>query len=88
MPEDRALKADLLAFAKRHDYRLSKQANAVINSLEERKKKYGEYFCPCRVVKVGQSNRDIICPCIYVHDDIKKTGHCHCKLFEKKSVNN
>jgi len=45
---------------------------------------HGERYCPCRRV-TGDSTLDkkIICPCVYHMDEIKKQGHCHCRLFVK-----
>lgn len=53
--------------------------------LLENEKKYGERYCPCRVVK-GQPQIDQknICPCFYSEKEIEENGHCLCWLFLKK----
>lgn len=70
----------LQAWANEHGYQFTEHAPNVIDSLMKQSEKHGEYYCPCRVQKI----KDHVCPCIHVHDDIKKKGHCHCLLFEKK----
>lgn len=44
-------------------------------------------YCPCKYV-IYQKNKpdeleDIKCPCIFIQEDMEKTGHCHCKMFDK-----
>lgn len=46
--------------------------------------KYGKKYCPCRKI-----HRDeIVCPCVYHKEEIKKQGHCHCFLFVSKDEEN
>lgn len=84
------------AFAIDHGYKLSNKANAVILGLIKRKERYGKYYCPCRIVKeeddeeseeyneeIRKYNESIICPCVFVHDEIKEKGRCHCNLYIK-----
>jgi len=74
--------------AKKHGFRLNKNADIVKNlilALLKKKEKYGEYYCPCRIINPidNKSNKKIICPCVYHKEEIKKDGHCHCYLFVK-----
>jgi ferredoxin-thioredoxin reductase catalytic subunit len=59
-----------------------KQLNMIIKGLKKNQEKYGYQFCPCRVVTGDfEKDREIICPCVFHKDEIKKWGHCLCKLF-------
>ncbi len=59
-----------------------KIVESLINALIKREEKYGQRYCPCRVVSDNQEkNKDIICPCQSCLDEIKQNGHCHCFLF-------
>ena len=54
----------------------------IINRLLENKKNYGEIYCPCRIrTKDKERDKSIICPCIYVLDEVKNKGRCTCNLF-------
>lgn len=70
----------LKAWANENGYRFTEHAPAIIESLLKQKKKHGDTYCPCRVKK----SKENVCPCVHVHDDIKKKGHCHCLLFERR----
>ncbi len=69
-----------------------KHSKRIIKGLVKQREKHGEYYCPCRVVKKNDDewNKSIICPCKYIHDDIRKNIEngkepcCYCKLFRKK----
>lgn len=56
--------------------------DGVLAGLEKRKEKFGEIYCPCRVVS-GDKNKDkeIICPCVFHRGEIELQGHCKCNLF-------
>jgi ferredoxin-thioredoxin reductase catalytic subunit len=73
------LMKNLKVFAEKNNYTFTKDAPKIIKSLKAIKKAHGKYYCPCRVKTEGSQ-----CPCEFSHEDIKKTGHCHCNLFEKK----
>jgi len=72
------------AFAKKNGYKLDSNSQAVIRGLLANEKKYGKKYCPCRRV-TGDKEQDekIVCPCVYHKDEIKKDGHCFCRLFLK-----
>jgi ferredoxin-thioredoxin reductase catalytic chain len=72
-------------YARKHGYKLNpneKQLNVVLRGLARIKSRAGEQYCPCRV-RSGDKETDkiIICPCVYHEDEITKEGHCHCNLF-------
>ena len=60
---------------------------ALIDGLVRRKAKFGDYYCPCRIV-TGKAETDCnnVCPCTTHEVEIAETGKCHCGLFvgEKK----
>ena len=65
----------------------------VLNPDEERQRKViglmtenfiavGEYVCPCKQqYKPPVKGKDKLCPCNEVNEEIKKDGHCFCRLF-------
>lgn len=54
----------------------------IIKGLALRRLKYGEEYCPCRVVKEDEEeNKRIVCPCIYHEEEIAQNGICFCGLF-------
>lgn len=56
----------------------------VLVGLFKNKKKYGEFYCPCRVV-TGNKKKDklITCPCVYHMGEIQLKEKCLCELFVK-----
>ena len=82
------LKTRLVDFAKDHGYEMTDDADKIIDALVNRKKKFGEQYCPCRLVRTDNSkesidhNKKIICPCVFLHDEMLKQGRCHCNLFK------
>ena len=56
--------------------------DTIIKGLALRRLKYGEEYCPCRVVgEDKEKNKGIICPCIYHNEEIAQNGVCFCGLF-------
>jgi len=48
---------------------------------------YGKRLCPCFDPSGGKENdRAMICPCVYINEEIKEYGTCHCALFGKKGL--
>lgn len=74
-------------FAKKNGICLNpdkKITESLIKGLIERKKKYGERYCPCRrVTGDKEADKKIICPCIHHKKEIEEQRHCHCFLFVK-----
>jgi len=75
-------------YAKKQDFSINKDKkhlNFIIKGLKKNEEKYGYIFCPCRIITGDFDNdRKIICPCVYHKKEIKKWGHCLCKLFWRK----
>ena len=46
------------------------------------KARYGYGSCPCRLA-VGERERDreIICPCVFRDEDVRKYDACYCRLY-------
>jgi|TARA_B100001971_G_C18037320_1_gene455739 ferredoxin-thioredoxin reductase catalytic subunit len=58
--------------------------DVVIKGLLAKKKKFGEIYCPCRVVTGNkEKDKEIICPCVFHRGEIGLQGHCLCNLFVK-----
>jgi ferredoxin-thioredoxin reductase catalytic chain len=55
---------------------------ALIEGLVRRKAKFGDYYCPCRVV-TGNAEVDSrnVCPCATHEAEIAETGKCHCGMY-------
>jgi len=76
------------AYARKEGFCLNpdkKLVEGLVRALIERERKYGERYCPCRLI-TGDREKDkkIICPCAYHKKEIEKDGHCHCLLFVRK----
>jgi ferredoxin-thioredoxin reductase catalytic chain len=62
----------------------NKIVEGIIKSLIERRKKFGDFYCPCRVVTKNKAkDSEIVCPCVYHRGEIELQGHCLCNLFVK-----
>lgn len=59
-----------------------KQLGAVLKGLARNTVRLGEQYCPCRM-RTGdkETDKEIICPCIYHEDELENDGNCHCRLF-------
>ena len=67
------------------NYRLNpseKVVEALVDGLVKRKVRFGDYYCPCRVV-TGDAAKDAlnVCPCSTHDEEIAASGKCHCALF-------
>jgi ferredoxin-thioredoxin reductase catalytic subunit len=55
---------------------------ALIEGMIRRKAKFGDYYCPCRVVTGNaETDRRNVCPCETHEAEIAETGKCHCGLY-------
>jgi len=76
-------------YAKKKGLKLNpdlKRREWVFKGLVEKKKKLGEFYCPCRVITGNKlEDRKKICPCYWHLAEIKEQGHCLCGLFFKKN---
>jgi len=62
-----------------------KIVNWIIQGLLKNKEKYGEVYCPCRIVtRDKEKDKEIICPCSFHRKEIESDGHCKCLLFFRK----
>ena len=44
------------------------------------------YLC-CRVPgRSVEEDRDIICPCVYMYDDVSEHGNCYCALYVDEEI--
>ena len=59
-----------------------KVVEALLDGLVRRKEKFGDYYCPCRIVTGNEeTDRANVCPCKTHEEEIARTGKCHCGLF-------
>jgi len=96
-PRLRELLERLERFAKAHGYHRTPRDEHFVNIIAKLLKNldiYGYPFCPCRPLKLVEGatpeqiyelNKDKVCPCRYVHEDIQRLGHCLCGLFWSSS---
>lgn len=72
-------------YAEKNGFRLNpdkKILNAVISALAKNREKHGFAYCPCRALTGNrEEDKKNICPCAFHIEEIKRDGHCKCKLF-------
>lgn len=60
----------------------------LIQGLVDNKDRYGYMCCPCRLASGDrESDKDIMCPCVYREADVEKYGSCYCNLYVSKEWN-
>ncbi len=60
----------------------------LLEALILNKERYGYMACPCRLSSEDRdSDKDIICPCVYRTEDVKEFGSCYCNLYVSKAWN-
>ncbi|AQV01717.1 MULTISPECIES: ferredoxin-thioredoxin reductase catalytic domain-containing protein [Desulfococcus] len=60
----------------------------LIEALIVNKERYGYMACPCRLASGDrESDKDIICPCVYRAPDVAEFGSCYCNLYVSKEWN-
>ncbi len=75
--------------------KLAESQGFILNPDEERLKKvvglmtmsfneFGKYYCPCKQSHPLDPDKDLLCPCAELEDEVTKDGHCFCKLFYSK----
>ena len=43
---------------------------------------HGQYFCPCKQQNDPPiTGTDVTCPCPTLGRELRRDGHCHCRLF-------
>lgn len=82
-PEE--LKKSIEEYAKKAGITVNKEhVDNVIKGLLAKKEKFGDIYCPCRVVSGNkEKDKEIICPCVFHRGEIELQGHCLCNLFIK-----
>jgi ferredoxin-thioredoxin reductase catalytic subunit len=56
--------------------------DALIEGLVRRKAKFGDYYCPCRIVTGNaETDRHNVCPCTTHQAEIAENGKCHCGMY-------
>ena len=54
----------------------------LLRGLLVNKDRYGYMVCPCRLASGSRdTDRDIICPCLYRKQDVQEYGSCYCGLY-------
>ena len=60
----------------------------LLEALLVNKNRYGYMACPCRLASGDrESDKDIICPCVYREPDVQEFGSCYCNLYVSKAWN-
>jgi ferredoxin-thioredoxin reductase catalytic chain len=60
----------------------------LLSALTLNKDRYGYMACPCRLASGDRdTDRDILCPCVYREPDVKEFGSCYCGLYVSKEWN-
>ncbi len=64
----------------------SSLSKELLEGLALNQSRYGYRSCPCRLAKgTIESDRDIVCPCVYRDQDVAEYGSCYCGLFVSAS---
>lgn len=86
IPEEKLIR-DSEEHAKKSNIKLNpdkKRVDEVVKGLLIKKQKYGDIYCPCRIVSGNkEKDKDIVCPCVFHRGEIELQGHCLCNLFVK-----
>ena len=68
-------------FARLRNYKFTEVREQVIQSLLEKRDKYGDFYCPCKTKNVLEN----VCPCEETREgDVEINGCCSCCLFWKR----
>ncbi|MBF0480159.1 MAG: ferredoxin:thioredoxin reductase [Desulfovibrionaceae bacterium] len=60
----------------------------LLESLLINKERYGYMACPCRLASGDrETDRDIVCPCVYREPDVAEFGACFCGLYVSREYN-
>lgn len=60
----------------------------LLEALLQNKDRYGYMACPCRLASGDrESDKDIICPCVYRTPDVEEYGSCYCNLYVSAAWN-
>lgn len=53
----------------------------VSNLLARNFAEFGKYYCPCKQSHPLNPDKDVLCPCPTLSDEMTKDGHCFCRLY-------
>lgn len=68
--------------ARHQGWKLNRDGGFLIEGLTVNYNRYGYYLCPCRdTAGSRESDKDVICPCVYCRPDQNEYGHCFCALY-------
>lgn len=60
----------------------------LVEALLVNKQRYGYMVCPCRLASGNrETDKDIVCPCVYRAPDVAEFGSCYCNLYVSKAWN-
>lgn len=77
----------IMKTARQRDYVLNpdqERIRKVVGLMTMNKNDFGKYFCPCKQSHPLDPEKDVVCPCPEITDEIAKDGHCFCRLFYSK----
>lgn len=85
------LYAKLKALQEPKGYYFNKDTDLTMDLLKQLliiKDREGYMRCPCRIGNGSyESDKDIICPCVYREPDVKEFNACFCGLYVSKAWN-
>ena len=58
--------------------------DALLGGLFKKKLKFGNFYCPCKIVNEARN----ICPCEDMIKEVAENGKCHCGMFIKREKKN
>jgi ferredoxin-thioredoxin reductase catalytic chain len=70
-----------------HGFRLNpdkERVKKVLGLMTMNFNEFGKYYCPCKQSHPLDPDKDVLCPCSGINDEVTKDGHCFCKLFYRK----
>lgn len=77
-------------YAERNGYKVNPHWMMNVNLrlwLVESEESFGERYCPCFEPSDDKIlNKQIICPCKFIDQDIEEKGTCHCGLFGREDL--
>ena len=80
----RSLKARLEEYVESSPYILNPNPDMVsftIEGLARNELKYGFAYCTCKLRVGVEADKNIICPCASIGEEIAQWGQCDCGLF-------
>ncbi|RKX70130.1 ferredoxin:thioredoxin reductase [candidate division WOR-3 bacterium] len=60
------------------------RVNKVVGLMTKNFKEFGKYYCPCKQHHPLDPEKDPLCPCPDLDQEVARDGHCYCRLFYKK----